>query len=71
MEEGECSQLIFLYPVQCYDGGECSQLIFLYPVQRYDGGAAPVDGSQPGGLISGQSPRHPSLIYRLFLPSRE
>lgn len=28
----------------------------------------PVDGSPPGGLMYGQSPRHPSRMYKLFLP---
>lgn len=32
---------------------------------------APVDGSHPGGLIFGQSPRQPNLMYRPFLPSKE
>lgn len=30
-----------------------------------------VDGSQPGGLMSGQSPRQPNLMYKLFFPSEQ
>lgn len=45
------------------------ELLFVHdPFYRMGGELSPpVDGSPPGGLMYGQSPRHPSRMYKLFL----